>query len=113
MWKTEGVPEKKITMVGPADEVTDGILVETELHKIQLNWNAFSNRPDDFFISITFTDAAKKAPLYAGKFQIKNTSFAMAMGAASFAARLNNAAYNTVWVLIKIMSNGMVVPVER
>jgi hypothetical protein len=83
------------------------------LHKIQLNWNAFSNRPDDFFISITFTDAAKKAQLYTGKFQIKNTSFAMAVGGASFATRLNNAAYNTVWVLIKIMSNGLAVPVER
>jgi hypothetical protein len=111
MWKTEGVPEKKVTMVGATDEVTEGILVETEVDRIQLNWNAWSNKPDDFFVTITFTDAAKKAQLYTGKFQVKNTAFSMGWSGVSFGNRLNNAAYNIVWVLIKIMSKGVADPV--
>jgi hypothetical protein len=116
MWKTEGVPEKKITMVGATDEVTSGILVETQVDRIQLNWNLWSNKPDDFFITVTFTDAAKKVPLYTGSFQVKNTSASAAWSGGwsnvGFGNRLNSAAYNIVWVLIKIMAKGVADPVE-
>lgn len=112
MWKTEGVPEKKITMVGATDEVTEGILVETEVDRIQLNWNAFSGTPDDFFVTITFTDAAKKAQLFTGKFQVKNTAWTLGWAGMSFGNRLNYGAYNIVWLLVKIMSNGIATPAE-
>lgn len=112
MWKTEGVPEKKVTMVGATDEVTEGILVETEVDRIQLNWNAFSGTPDDFFVTITFTDAAKKAQLYTGKFQVKNSAWTLGWAGMSFGNRLNYGAYNIDWLLVKIMSNGIATPTE-
>jgi hypothetical protein len=116
MWKTEGVPEKKVTMVGATDEVADGILVETQVDRIQLNWNMWSNNPDDFFVTVTFIDAAKKVPLYTGSFQVKNTSNAAIWSGGwsnvTFGNRLNSAAYNIVWVLIKIMSKGVADPAQ-
>lgn len=109
MWKTEGVPPKAVAMVGAADQVADGILVETVVDRIQLNWNMWSNVADDFFVTVTFTDAASKTQLFQGQYQVKNTAFSQGFG-QSMQGRLNNAAYNIDWLLIKIMSYGVAQP---
>jgi hypothetical protein len=111
MWQTEKVPPKAVAMVGAADPVADGILVEVVVDRIQLNWNMFSNVADDFFVTITFTDAAQKAQLFTGQYQVKNTAFSQGFG-QSMQGRLNNAAYNICWLLIKIMSYGVAMPAE-
>ena len=108
-FEAEGVPAKKITMIGAGDKPTSGIVVKTVVDRIQLNWNAWSNQADDFFVTITFTDAASGKKLFEGQFQVKNTAFSTAFG-TSMVGRLNNAAFNIDWLLAKIMSGGKAQP---
>jgi len=108
-FKTEGVAPKKITMIGAGEKPTSGIVLKTVVDRIQLNWNAWSNQADDFYVTVTFTDAASGKALFEGKFQVKNTAFSTAFG-TSMAGRLNNAAFNLDWLLVKIMSGGKAQP---
>jgi hypothetical protein len=110
-FEAEGVPVKKIVMVPAGEKPADGIVVKTVVDRIQLNWNAWSNQADDFFVTITFTDAASSKALFEGKFQVKNTAFSTGFG-TSMAGRLNNAAFNIDWLLAKIMSGGKAQPAQ-
>jgi hypothetical protein len=107
-----GLVSRQLQFVGAQDPVADGILIEVVVDKIQLNWNVWSGHPDQFFITITFTDKATNAVLYQGKVDINNRSYGFGGGWASmaFTNRMQYGAANIAWVVSLIMKHGMVNP---
>ncbi len=112
--KEANMTGKKISMLKSTDKITQGIIAEVAVTKINLNWNAWTNRPDDYVCKITFTNAADGAKLYAGVVNISSFSgnpFTSAW--SSFSGRMQGVAYNMAWVLTKIMAQGRIEPAEH
>ncbi len=112
--KEANITGKKVSMAKSTDKITKGIIAEVAVTKINLNWNAWTNRPDDYVCKITFTNAADGAKLYSGVVNISSFSgnpFTSAW--SSFSGRMQGAAYNMAWVLTKIMAQGRIEPAEH
>jgi hypothetical protein len=112
--KEANIENKKVTMIKKDEKAGKGIIVEVAVTKIILNWSFMSKRPDEFICKITFTNAANNQNIYSGVVNVNSRSgnpYAQAWG-TSFSARLQTAAYNTAWVLTKIMIQGRVEPVD-
>ncbi|MCX5849252.1 MAG: hypothetical protein NTW65_07360 [Deltaproteobacteria bacterium] len=112
--KEAKVSNKTVTVIKSTDKPTNGIVAQVAVTKINLNWNAWTNKPDEYICKITFTDAADGQKLYSAVVSVSTYSgnpFASAW--ASFGARINSAAYNMAWVLTKIMIDGKVEPAEH
>ncbi len=110
----EANSNKKVTVVKSTDKPATGIVAEVAVTKINLNWNYWTGRPDEYVCKITFTNVADGQKLYSGIFNISTFSgnpFTHAWG-ASFSGRMQSAAYNMAWVLTKIMTDGKVDPAE-
>lgn len=110
----EANSNKKVTVVKSTDKPATGIVAEVAVTKINLKWNYWTGRPDEYVCKITFTHAADGQKLYSGIFNISTFSgnpFTHAWG-ASFSGRMQSAAYNMAWVLTKIMTDGKVDPAE-
>ncbi|MBN1365966.1 MAG: hypothetical protein JW976_14250 [Syntrophaceae bacterium] len=112
--KETNVSNKKVSMVKIIDKPTKGIIAEVAVTKINLNWNYWTGRPDEYVCKITFTNAADGQKLYSGVVEVSSFSgnpFTHAWG-MSFSGRMQSAAYNIAWVLTKIMTDGKVDPPE-
>lgn len=106
--------EKKVTLIGADTAVADGITVRVAVERIQLNWNAFSNTPDQLWVQIVFQDAASGQTLYQGQVEVNNRSgnpYAQSYG-MTMETRMYNAARNIAWAVVKIMQNGRLEPPE-
>ncbi|MBN1471143.1 MAG: hypothetical protein JW925_05130 [Syntrophaceae bacterium] len=110
----EANSNKKVTVIKSTDKPAKGIIAEVAVTKINLNWNYWTGRPDEYECKITFVNVADGQKLYSGVFNISTFSgnpFTHAWG-ASFSGRMQSAAYNMAWVLTKIMTDGKIDPVE-
>jgi len=79
-----------------------------------LNWNAWRAQPDEFICKIAFINAASGQKIFSGMVNVNSRSgnpYAQVWG-GSFSLRLQAAAYNTAWVLTKIMTQGKVEPAD-
>jgi predicted small lipoprotein YifL len=112
LWKEANIDNKRVTMIGKDERVRSGIVVEADVKQINLKWNAFSNQPDEYIVAIAFTNAATGQKLYRGTVNVNSRSgnpYAQAWG-MSFSGRIKTAAYNTAWVLTRIMVQGRIDP---
>lgn len=112
LWKEAKIDNKKVTMIGKDERVRTGIVADVDVKQITLKWNAFSNQPDEYLVAITFTNAATGQKLYKGTVNVNSRSgnpYAQAWG-MSFSGRVKTAAYNTAWVLTRIMVQGRIDP---
>jgi hypothetical protein len=112
--KEAKISSKKVSVIKSTDKPTKGIIAEVAVTKINLNWNYWTGRPDDYVCKVTFTNAGDGQKLYSGVVEISSFSgnpFTHAWG-ASFSGRMQSAAYNMAWVLTKIMTEGKVEPAE-
>ena len=112
--KEAKVTNKTVAVIKSTDKPTNGIIAEIAVTKINLNWNAWTNSPDEYVCKITFTNAGDGQKLYSSVVNISSFSgnpFASAWG--SFSGRMQGAAYNMAWVLTKIMTDGKVEPPEH
>jgi len=112
--KEANITNKKISVVSGGDKITQGVIAQVAVTKINLNWNAWTNRPDEYVCKITFTDAADGQKLFSGEVNVSTFSgnpFTSAWG--SFSGRMQSAAYNMAWVLTKIMTQGRIEPAEH
>ena len=119
--------DKKVIMLKEGDPVASGIVVQTAVRSIVQRWNYFSQEPDEYTCSITFTDAATGRELFSGVVLVKSrpaqTSTVGGSGFGgggyavgpelSFGGRLRAGARNIGWVLTKIMKEGRIEPVSR
>ena len=111
--KEAKVSNKNVSVIKSADKPTKGIIVEVAVTKINLNWNAWTNSPDEYVCKITFTNAADGQKLFSGVVNVSTFSgnpFTSAW--TGFSGRMQSAAYNIAWVLTKIMTEGKVEPAE-
>ena len=110
--KREGIAKKKVYMLKRKARAKKGILVRVIVEKIILNWNAWSNKPDQFFCKIVFTKASNGKKLFSGDFEVNNRSgnFLAQSYGMTMSARMYNAANNIAWVVTKIMANGIADP---
>jgi hypothetical protein len=109
----EAKSTKKVSVIKSTDKPSKGIVAEVAVTKINLNWNAWTNSPDEYVCKVTFTNVADGQKLYSGVFNVSSFSgnpFASAWG--SFSSRMQSAAYNVAWILTKIMTDGKVDPAE-
>jgi hypothetical protein len=74
-WAEVGIAPRNLQFVGAQDPVTEGILLEVSVDRIQLNWSIMSNRPDQFFVTITFTDMVTKTVLYRSQVDVNNRAY--------------------------------------
>jgi hypothetical protein len=105
---------KKVTVMKGSDKPARGIVAEVAVTKINLNWNYWTARPDEYVCKITFTNVADGQKLFSGVVNVSTFSgnpFTHAWG-ASFSGRMQSAAYNMAWVLTKIMTEGKIDPAE-
>lgn len=112
--KEANVSNKKVSLLKSGEKAATGIIAEVVVTKMNLNWNAWTNRPDEYVCKITFTDTADGQKIYAAVVSVSSFSgnpFASAW--ASFSGRMNAAAYNMAWVLTKIMIDGTIEPPEH
>jgi hypothetical protein len=112
LWKEAKIDNKKVTMIGKDERVRSGIVADVDVKQITLKWNAFSNQPDEYLVAITFTNAATGQKLYKGTVNVNSRSgnpYVQAWG-MSFSGRAKTAAYNTAWVLTRIMVQGRIDP---
>ena len=110
--KEANIENKKVNMIKREERAGKGIVVDVAVKSIILKWNAFAARPDEFLCNVTFTDAATGQKLFSAIVNVNSRSgnpYAQAWG-ASFSNRLQQAAYNTAWVLTKIMVQGKIDP---
>jgi len=110
----EANSNKKVTVIKGTDKPATGIVAEVAVTKINLNWNYWTGRPDEYVCKITFTNVADGQKLFSGVVNVSTFSgnpFTHAWG-ASFSGRMQSAAYNMAWVLTKIMTDGKVEPAE-
>lgn len=112
--KEADITNKKISVASGGDKITQGVIAQVAVTRINLNWNAWTNRPDEYVCKITFTDAADGQTLFSGEVNVSTFSgnpFTSAW--SSFGRRMQNAAYNIAWVLTKIMTQGRIEPAEH
>ena len=112
--KEAKIENKKVTMLKKDEGVSKGIIVEAAVTKIILNWNAWRAQPDEFICKIAFINAASGQKIFSGMVNVNSRSgnpYAQVWG-GSFSLRLQAAAYNTAWVLTKIMTQGKVEPAD-
>jgi len=112
--KEAKVSNKTVSVIKSNDKVTKGIIAEIAVTKINLNWNAWTNSPDEYVCKITFTNAVDGQKLYSSIVNVNSFSgnpFASAWG--SFSGRMQAAAYNMAWILTKIMIDGKIEPAEH
>lgn len=110
----EANSSKKVAVIKSSDKPAQGIIAEVAVTKINLNWNYWTARPDEYECKVTFTNAADGKKLYSGIVNITTFSgnpFTQAWG-GSFSGRMQSAAYNMAWVLTKIMAEGRLEPAE-
>jgi hypothetical protein len=106
-----GLGGRQLQPIGAQDPVTEGIVIDVVVDKIQLNWNIWSGHPDQFFITVTFTDMATRTVLYRGQVDINNRVYGLGgWGSMAFTNRMNYGAANIAWVVSLIMKHGQVNP---
>jgi hypothetical protein len=112
--KEASIENKKVTMLKKDEEVSKGIIVEVAVTKIILNWDTWRAQLDEFICKIAFINAASGQKIFSGMVNVNSRSgnpYAQVWG-GSFSLRLQAAAYNTAWVLTKIMTQGKVEPAD-
>ncbi len=110
--KEAGIDSKKVIMIKRDEPVSNGIVVELAVKKINLRWNYFSGQPDEYICNVSFTDAASGQKLFSAVINVNSRAgnpYAQAWG-MGFGGRLQTAAYNIAWVLTKIMAQGKIDP---
>jgi hypothetical protein len=112
--KEASVSNKTVAVIKNTDKPTNGIIAQVAVTKMNLNWNGWTNRPDEYICTITFTDAIDGQKLYSAIVSVSTFSgnpFASAW--SGFSGRMNAAAYNMAWILTKIMTDGKIEPPEH
>jgi hypothetical protein len=110
----EANSSKKVSVMKGTEKPASGIVADVTVTKINLNWNYWTARPDEYECKVTFTNAADGKKLYSGVVNISSFSgnpFTQAWG-GSFSGRMQSAAYNMAWVLTKIIAEGRLDPAE-
>lgn len=112
--KEANVSNKTISVIKSTDKPTKGIIAQAAVTKMNLNWNAWTNSPDEYICKITFTDTADGQILYSAVVSVSTFSGNPFTSAWSgFGGRMSAAAYNMAWVLTKIMIDGKIEPPEH
>lgn len=110
----EANSSKKVAVMKGTEKPASGIVADVTVTKINLNWNYWTARPDEYECKVTFTNATDGKKLYSGIVNISSFSgnpFTQAWG-GSFSGRMQSAAYNMAWVLTKIIAEGRLEPAE-
>jgi hypothetical protein len=101
------VEHKKAVMVGPGEEINEGIIVEVRIKKITFKRSFMNSRKsDEFLCLVQFIDAQNKKVFFDRSLMIDNKDDRRGFGGLSYSARYKSAAHNIARYVTSIMIKG-------
>jgi len=101
------IEHKKVVMVGPVEEINEGIIVEVRIKEITIKRSFMNpNKYDEFLCSVQFIDAKNKKVLFDKILMIDNKDLRRGFGGLSYSTRYKSAAHNIARYVTSIMIKG-------